>query len=44
MNGSALADAIGTSAATARKALEAMIEAGTIKRTGEKRGTRYLPA
>ena len=44
MNGTELAEAIGASPATARKVLDAMVEAGTIKRTGERRGTKYLPA
>ena len=44
MNGVQLAEAIGVSAATARKTLDAMVAAKTIERTGEKRGTKYLPA
>lgn len=44
LNGSQIAERLGTSPATARKALEELVSAGTIKRTGEKRGTKYLPA
>lgn len=44
LNGTELAEIMGVSPATARKALDGMIEAGTIKRTGEKRGTKYFPA
>jgi len=41
LNGTELAELLGVTAATVRKTLEEMVEAGTIKRTGEKRGTKY---
>ena len=44
LNGSDIAGLLGTSPATARKALDELVSAGKIKRTGEKRGTKYLPA
>ena len=44
LNGTQLAELLGVSPATARSTLEAMVEAGTIKRTGERRGTKYFPA
>jgi DNA-binding transcriptional ArsR family regulator len=41
MNGTQLAELLGVTPSTVRKTLEPMVEAGTIKRTGEKRGTLY---
>jgi len=42
MNGTELAELLGVTPTTARKTLEAMVEAGTIKRTGSRRGTKYF--
>ncbi len=44
LNGTELAEAMGVSPATARKTLDGMVTAGTIKKTGERRGTKYFPA
>jgi predicted HTH transcriptional regulator len=43
LNGTQIAEHLGVSAATARKYLDGLISAGSIKRTGEKRGTKYVP-
>lgn len=44
MTGKALSETLGVAYQTAKKNLDVLVEAGTIKRTGEKRGTKYLPA
>jgi Fic family protein len=42
LNGTEIANVLGVTAATARKWLDPMVEAGTIKREGERRATKYF--